>query len=137
MYFFAYSSVQHILCCVLFLFCFSSSGVPYVTGFSKIILILDLRSQTSSSCIFFNCSINQNITLITRGFFYSTFIKTEKRRHDITYKRYRILKTRFFLNYISLYLLIFLTLFKGSIRYHYNLFNSENLKLFGIMSCTK
>jgi hypothetical protein len=27
---FAYSGVQHILCCVAFLFCLSSSCVPYV-----------------------------------------------------------------------------------------------------------
>ena len=30
----AHSGVQHILCCVVFLFCFSSSCIPYVTSFS-------------------------------------------------------------------------------------------------------
>ena len=30
----AYSGVQHILCCVFVLFCFSSSSVPYVASFS-------------------------------------------------------------------------------------------------------
>ena len=33
LYLFAYSGVRHILWCV-FLFCFSSSSVPCVTGFS-------------------------------------------------------------------------------------------------------
>jgi hypothetical protein len=31
---FAHSGVHHILCCVVFLFCFSSSCVPYVASFS-------------------------------------------------------------------------------------------------------
>jgi hypothetical protein len=30
-----YSGVQHILCCVVFLFCLSSSCVPYVASFSR------------------------------------------------------------------------------------------------------
>jgi hypothetical protein len=31
---FTHSAVQHILCCVVFLFCFASSCVPCVVGFS-------------------------------------------------------------------------------------------------------
>jgi hypothetical protein len=31
---FAHSAAQHILCCVVFLFCFASSCVPCVVGFS-------------------------------------------------------------------------------------------------------
>jgi len=34
LYLFAYSGVQHILCCVLF--SFSSSCVPYVASFSEL-----------------------------------------------------------------------------------------------------
>jgi hypothetical protein len=31
---FVYSGIQHILCCVVFLLCFSSSCVPFVASFS-------------------------------------------------------------------------------------------------------
>ena len=33
-----HSGVQHILCCVVFLLCFSSSYVPYIASFSGLYL---------------------------------------------------------------------------------------------------
>ena len=52
-----YSGVQHILCCVVFLFCVSSYCVPYVTSFSGLSLfdylaniIFSLYSTVCRSC---------------------------------------------------------------------------------------
>ena len=50
---FAYSGVQLILCCVAFLFCLSSSCVPYVANFSGLSIFIapSVFSNVYLSCV--------------------------------------------------------------------------------------
>jgi hypothetical protein len=46
--FFAHSSVQHILCCVVFLFWISSSIAPYIASFSRLPIFSNQNDHSNS-----------------------------------------------------------------------------------------
>ena len=82
LYLFAYSGVQHILWCV-FLFCFSSSCVPCVTGFSGLSFLIAPSVFSNVYSNYINSFQNSTLCYRKRNAFFSELTISVLLTHNI------------------------------------------------------